>query len=197
MKQLKKNNISLPTLSLIIILFLNLNVCAQKDLVGKYLGNETNRSLIINPDGSFLLLNENRNVILYHIDTLSFGKWRIDGDFAILNTPKSIESRSLKVVVEENFIPNSDTLVLEILNPYEEYFLKYGGKRLFDYVFFIDSFEGKFGPEIFMKSNKTSLYKTKNDKIVNLNITIVPLSYLYPSTLAFNYLVSCQFDIVA
>jgi hypothetical protein len=190
MRKLKMSRTLFLIFFLSITIFLNFDLSAQKNVIGKYIGAETNRTLTINQDGSYFLLNEKHGVILYHIDTLSYGKWKQDGVFIILNTPKSIESRSLRVNVIEKYIPNIDTLKIEISNPYEDYFQKYGGKRLFEYVFFIDSYEAKFGPEIFMKGNKISLYKTENDKIVSLNITIVPVCYLYPSPLAFNYLVS-------
>ena len=190
MNRMKKYRTLLPLVILPIAVFLSLDLNAQKSLVGKYIGKETNRILTINQDGSYFLLNEERGVLLYHIDTLSFGKWNQNDCFIVLNTPKSIENRSLKVNVIEKYIPNEDTLKIEINNPYENYFQMYGGRRLFEYIFFIDSYEARFGPEIFMKNNEISLFKTKNDKIVSLNITIVPSSYLYPSTLAFNYLVT-------
>lgn len=185
---MKKNRIHSHYILITLALFLNLNIYAQKNIAGSYIGKETNRVLILNPDSNYYLLNEEAGYILYHLDTLSFGKWRKDDGFIILNSSKNLEGISFKADVKEEFLPEKDSLVIEINNPYEEYFRRIGGKRLFDYIFYIDSYDHKFGPEIQMKNNKIGLYKTKKDKIVNINITIVPNSYLYPSILAFNYL---------
>jgi hypothetical protein len=190
MRVVARNSKLLGIFFISIAVFLNSDLCAQKNTIGTYIGRETNRTLNIKQDGSYFLLNEKNEMILYHFDTLSYGKWKQDGLFIILNSPKEIESRSLRVNVIEKYIPNTDSLTIEISNPYEDYFQKYGGKRLFEYIFFINSYEARFGPEIYMKGDKISLNITKNDKIVSLNITIVPLCFLYPSPIAFNYLVS-------
>lgn len=175
--------------SLVTLLFLlSLNVSAQNYIAGTYIGKETGQNLIIKQDGGFFLFNHERRDKVFQLDTMSFGSWRLEGDFIVLNTPKSINSSRLKVEVEEGYIPNSDSLVVEILNPYEDYYRNYGGRRLFDYVFSIDSYESNLGPEIYMQGNKISLYKTENNKIVNISIYIIPNCFLYPSSLAFNNL---------
>lgn len=171
-----------------LFLVLSLNVSAQNYLAGSYIGKENGQKLLIKQDGSFSFLNHERRGKVFQLDTISFGSWKLDGDFIVLNTPKSINSSRLKVEVEESYIPNSDSLVVEILNPYEDYYRNYGGRRLFDYVFSIDSYESNLGPEIYMQGNKISLCKTESNKIVNISIYIIPNCFLYPSTLAFNCL---------
>ena len=178
-------------LSFLILSLFSFQLFGQKNITGNYICIETKSQLVLKSDNSFRLINSNSGMLIFHIDTLSFGIWKKEGEFIILNTPKSIESRRLKIFVEEKFIPNSDSLILEIHNPYEEdVTFKYKNFRIFEYVFNIDSYDARFGPEIFMKGNRISLLKSSTDKIVNLNLTIVPNSYLYPSTLAFNYLVT-------
>jgi len=189
MSNLKIYRNLLSVLILIILTLLSIDVYAQKDVIGKYVGKESNRTIILKKDGGFYLLNEGRGIMFYHIDTLSFGSWKICNNFIILNSSESIKSRKLKVNVQESYNPNSDSLLVEIFNPYEDFSRKYEkGHRIFKYVFYIDSYEGRFGPEVCMKSNKISLPKSSYDKIVNMVITIIPNSYLYPYRLAFNYL---------
>jgi hypothetical protein len=168
---------------------LTTNLSAQNSIIGSYKCDECDRQLTLNADHRFILLDLNKGVYFYHLDTLSFGTWRQENNFVVLNTPKSIESQKLKIIVEESFNPNSDSLVLEIFNPYENFSNQYEKvNRVFSYLFFIDSYESKYGPEIYMKGNRIALPKLITDKIVNLNLTIVPNSYLYPCPLAFNYL---------
>jgi len=177
-------------LIIVVFILLSFNINAQNNLVGSYYNSDLKRQFVLNSDGSFLILNSKNDVNFYQIDTLSYGTWQQEENFIILNTPKSIDSQKLGIAVIENELPNSDSLVIEISNPYEKQYgkIEKGFHRVFSYIFFIDSYQGNFGPEILMESNRIVLPKTKEDKLVNLNLSIIPNSYLYPSLIAYNFL---------
>lgn len=167
---------------------------SQDSLAGKYHCAGVLKSLVVNEDGNYFLLNEDPRRIYYRIDTLSFGKWKLDGDFIVLNTSKSIAGQKIDVVIEEHYKPG-DSLILEISNPYENFAKKMVGEREFHYIFSIDSYSGSFGPSISMKNNRIALYKSNNDKIFSIYFIIIPNSFLYPYPLAFNYLITDNYII--
>lgn len=161
---------------------------SQQSILGKYIGKETKRVLELSENGHFTMLND-RDSGVFKQDTLSFGNWKYEEGFIVLNTPKSINSNVLKINVVESVI-DSDTLKIEINNPYEKYFHKEQTHypRFFNYFFQINSVSGKYGPFVSINENYTYFPKDKNEKIYNIKVFIVPLSFYYPSTLAFNFL---------
>lgn len=170
------------------IIFTQLDVIAQNNIIGKYIGQESNRTLKLIEDNSFIIRND-ENSMVFQLDTLSFGTWKQEKSFIILNTPDEINNNVLKVNVIESVVV-SDTLKIKINNPYEKYF--HEGKmhrpRYFNYFLQISSDDSTFGPLLFLDENQTHLYKKEKDRIYNIEIFMVPLCFEYPSTLSFNFL---------
>lgn len=175
---------------IIFISLLESPIFAQSNLVSsrQFYDAIHKQTLVLNADGTYVLINNKERVLLHYIDTLSFGKWEEEGNFFVLNSHKRIENQELKVSVIEEYQENFDSLKILIENPYEDYLVSNGGSRLFSYIFSIISYEDKFGPGVVMENNSMTIPKSEVNKLVYFFITIVVDAHAYPETLAFNYL---------
>lgn len=176
------------------LILLSINLSAQRNIIGKYIHEGTGKVLVIENNEKYFLLNGGNKSLAYHVDTLSYGNWNMDESFLVLNVSKSIDSQIVNMQIEEKTTERTDSLVVEIHNPYESLFNHYGGRRIFKYIFSIDSYKGGFGPEVHMEHNRIALPKVEDDKIVNINLYIVPNSYLYSTPLYYNYLVTDNYE---
>lgn len=116
MTMMKNINARCMLFSASALLFVGISIShlmAQKDVAGRYVGRDSRGTLQINEDRTFLYLNRDKGPQFYSLDTLAFGTWDREGDFVVLNTPRSLDHRNLKVVVEEKAIEGFDSLVID------------------------------------------------------------------------------------
>jgi len=186
------NRIMLKRIILIAIFGLSCSVnYAQSDVVGYYVGRETHRTINLYKDGSYNILYDRRDIpLVFKMDTLSFGNWKLEDNLIVLNSSEKIKKSCLKVLVQEEIIENFDSILIEIHNPYEDKYFSNCGKhpRVFTYSMCISAYSDVYGPEINLKDNKICLKKYMNNDLVNLNIFIIPNVYYLVSPIAFNYL---------
>ena len=173
---------------IVALITLQLNTFAQDEIVGSYKGEDSFKTLHLNNNGRFYFLSLHNHNVYDNIDTLSYGSWRTKNNFLILNTPKTIESEFLNMQIEKSNILDSDSLTIEINNPYETYQAKRGGNRLFNYVAFISWKDYLSSSFIKFKSNRYSVLKSKVKGIIYITLKIIPDTYEYPSKIAFNFL---------
>jgi len=175
----------------IIIGVTNMKLNAQINYSGKYVNEKGNRILMLKDDNTFSLTDNTDYgplMPMWRLDTLSFGYWEYKDNFIIINTPKSIESNKMEMSLKEEYLSGKDSLLITISNPYEIYYLKYRGNRLFRYLIYIDDFGVFFNENILIEGNTASVYVPERNRINGVKLWIIPDSFLYPSNLAFNFL---------
>lgn len=166
------------------------------DVVGYYVGRETYRTINLNIDGSYNILYDRRNIpLIFKMDTLSFGTWKLEDNLVVLNSSQKINRSRLKVLVQEETIENFDSILFEIRNPYEDKLISNcrNYPRVFKYSISISAYTDLYGPEIKLNDNKVCLKKYPDNDLVNLLIYAIPDVIYFASPIAFNYLVTEQY----
>ena len=178
-------------LTLCFAVFYSLGSYGQSNnIYGTYLDTDGHKKLEINPNGTFQLIytdNFLERTKRRHLTKLSFGDWRKESNFLVLNSSYSIKSDVLDVVVEEK-IDKGDSLRFDICSPYEA-FEKGRGLRIFRYEIYIDSDDPFVTYGISANSSTIVERVDRNFSINGFALAIVPDPYLYPGdNMAFNFL---------
>jgi len=169
----------------------HLIVFGQENLIGNYESISKGKVLSLFKDRTFLLKkNTNFENLLpvWEIDTISYGSWKLDDKFILLNSPDSISNSIMRLDVEEFVKSNIDTLYISISNQYETFFRNIGGKRVFKYLIYIDSRDDSIENEILLNDNLLKIHFPVTDKIYGVKVWMIPDPYIFPGRLEFNYL---------
>ena len=164
---------------------------AQMNYSGMYVNEKGNRILMLKDDNTFTLTDNTDFgplMPMWRLDTLSYGYWECKDNYIVINTPKSIESNKMEMSIKEEYLSGKDSLLIIISNPYETYYLKHKGNRLFRYLIYIDDFDMNFREGVLTEGNTARVYAPKNYRINGIALWIIPDSYRYPGNLEFNFL---------
>jgi hypothetical protein len=159
---------------------------------GIYVDKNNEKQLEIKANGTFNMSHTDDFLMkhnVWRLKSISTGTWEKENQFLILNTDKKIQSKTLDVKVIEKSLDN-DSLIVNILNPYEQLEMKSQYPRVFNYSISFGSTNPILEEAYLIESSKLTLPKINNEKysIYSIWIDIVPDALNYPNQLAFNYL---------
>lgn len=155
-----------------------------------YVDVDNTRQLVLSGDGAFSL-NYTADYLASHatwrLRQISYGMWRREGDFVVLNSSDEFMSDRLAINGEENVDESVEGIRIEVSNPYEKTF---GGepRRLFRYILYIDTNDEGLSGEVMMEGSCITIPIDSGVIVNGLWVFVVPDPYLYPAGLAFNFL---------
>ena len=177
-------------LTLCIAVFYSLRSYGQSNnIYGTYFDQHRQKQLKIEPNGTFQLSYTSeflQRTTTWHLKKLSFGDWKKEGNFLILNSSESIQSDVLDLIVEEKVV-NNDSLKIELKNPYEN-MERSLSLRTFRYEIYIDSRDPSVEHGLMIDAPFKSVAVEKDFIINGIWVFMVPDPFLYPENLAFNFL---------
>ena len=148
------------------------------------------KSITFNPDGTFLFEYTDeylKSRKLWLNKELSFGSWRKEDGVIILNSSEKIKSSRLEMIVEEN-ITDTDSLIIQILSPYESDRQNKKLPAIFKYVLLSSSMDPLFSQDLEFISPNQQFPLERKYGIHDIVLFIIPDPFLYPGQLEFNFL---------
>ncbi len=167
------------------------SVFAQNTTGGSvYVDVDNTRQIVLSGDGAFSLKYTSDHLAshaTWRLRQISYGMWRREGDFVVLNSSEEFMSDRLAIYGEENVDDSVEGIRIEVSNPYEKAF---GGepRRLFRYRLYIDTNNEEISGEIMMDGSCITIPIDSGVIVNGLWVFVVPDPYLYPAGLAFNFL---------
>lgn len=163
---------------------------------GSFKSLKSGKVLNLKENGNYYLLPPNGSVWheMNDLDTISFGKWKTDGNLIVLNSDSEITSQVLLMKVHESTSNSTDSLYIKIITPFENNGFD-SPVRLCHYNF---TFNGKgslsklsdklYGDEI-------QLLKYDKDVVDGFQLLIVPNVLDYPAEVGYNYIYTPEYKI--